>query len=195
MLNDVPSDDPKLIWQSQPREAPAVNLILIREKARNLRTRARRQFIGTLTAPITVAMIYLCVSKAIRPGDQVVSPSFAFAWSVAGLYFLNRDRRWAGLPDDAGFHTSLQFCRRAIEQQCSYFRRDLVWLFGPMLLAVATFVIALALIAGPVIYLRGVPFLICFIGWVVAYLWNRIRQQSDLKRDLNNLADTERENS
>ena len=119
--------------------------------------------------------------------------AFALAWSLAGLYFLNRGMRPGAMPADAGFSTGLEFCRQAIERQRGYFRRVLLWSFGPLAVAVLTTVVTLAVLAGNGSLVRAMPLMVLTVGWVAAYLVGRVRQQRKLQREADELSGIEKE--
>ena len=70
----------------------------------------------------------------------------ALAWSLAGLYFLNRGMWAVAMPGDAALTTGLEFCRREIERQRDLLRRVLLWSFGPIMLAIGTLILALTMV-------------------------------------------------
>jgi hypothetical protein len=123
--------------------------------------------------------------------------AFALAWSVVGLYFLNRGMRSAVMPEDAGFSTGLAFCRGEIQRQRNLLRRALLWSFGPILLAIGTLILALATIGSPVrgVFPNGLPFLALVVVWIIGYFGVRLRQQRELDRQLDELNDVGNENS
>ncbi len=173
-----------------------MSLIFIRQRARDLHAKTRRQRLGTLAVPLIVAFFYGFSIEQFPDLRRLLNLLFAFAlaWSVAGQYFLNRENRSETLPADAGFNTGLEFCRREIERRGNYFRRDLLWLFGPILLAIGTFVMTLAVVAGPAVFSKAMPFVSLVVLWIAAYLFIRARQQRELQRELKDLSDIEREN-
>ena len=196
MRADFHSEDPKLIWQNQPTEESKVSSIIIRQKARDLHAKTRRQMLGTLTVPLVVAFFYALSIKQFLDLRYALHLLFAFAlaWSIAGLYFLNRESRSGALPADVGFSTGLEFCRREIERRLNYFRHDLLWSFGPVLLAIGTFVVAIGEVTGAAIFSKAAPLLALVVLWIAAYLFIRARQQRELRRELNDLSEIEREN-
>jgi len=174
-----------------------MSLVLIRQKARELHAKTRRQRLGTLTVPLVVAFFYAFCIKQFPQLRQVLYLlfTFALAWSLAGLYFLNRGK-WTGeMPGDTGFSTGLEFCRREIERRRDYVRRGLLWSFGPVLLAIGTFLVALAIVAGTGIWSKAMPFMTLVVIWIGAYFVIRVRQERELQRAVDELSDVERENS
>ena len=197
MQADLNSGDLKLTWQNQPKEESKVGLLFIRQKARDLRAKTRRQVLATVAAPLVVAFFYVLCIKQFPNLGTVLHPLFAFAlaWSIAGLYFLNRESRPGTLPADAGFSTGLEFCRNEIRRRQNYFRRDLLWSLGPILLAMGTLLMALVIVLGPALFVRAAPVTLLAGAWIAAYLFMRVRRQRELQRELKDLGEIEIENS
>jgi hypothetical protein len=197
MRGDPSENDPRTIWQNQPAEPSVMTLEIIRQKMRELRAKTRRQLLGTLTGPLAVTFFYVFCIKQFPGQQQRLQPLFVLAlvWSLAGLYFLIRGKWSGGMPEDAGFSAGLEFCRREIERRRDYFRRVLVWGAGPVLLAIATFVLALALGAGRGILPKATPFMTLVVLWIAAYVVIRARQLRELQRELDELNTIYRENS
>jgi hypothetical protein len=192
MQNDFHEDDPRTIWQNQPTEASKMSLLLIRQKARQLQAQARRQMLGTLTVPFIVAFFYAFCIKLFPQLHQLVYSLFAaaLAWSLAGLYFLNGGKRPDAMPGDAGFSSGLEFCRREINRQGAYFRRVLLWSFGPVVLSLGTVVVALAIVSrGQMFAKAALPFTILAAVWIVAYLVIWARQRRELQREIDELSE------
>lgn len=177
-------------------EAPRVSLVLIRQKARQLHARRLRQIVDSATVPLVIVLFDVF---CIREFAQLRQPlnalfGFALAWSLAGVYVLNRGRRLRAMPEDAGFRTGLQFCRNELERQRDDFRRVLLWSFGPMVLALGTLILTFAVIAGKEFFARALPLLLLALVWIVAYLLIRVRHQHKLQREIDELNEVAREN-
>lgn len=198
MRDDLPGNGPKNIWLNQPTEKPTVTLKLIQQRSRDLRAKTRNKLLRTLAGPLAVGLFYAFGIREFAPLRQVVQALFAFAlaWSVAGLYFLNRGMWTTVMPGDAGPSTGLEFCRREIERQRDLLRRVLLWSFGPVLLTIGTFILALAMVGAKDrgIFPNGLPFLALIVVWVVAYFIIRFREQGELHREIDELNDIEKEN-
>jgi hypothetical protein len=153
---------------------------------------------GTVAGPLAAGIFYAYSMKSFPALRQVLQPPFVFAvaWGLAGLYFLNRGMWSAAMPRDLGFKTGLEACRLEIERQRDLARRVLVWSFGPVMLTVATFVLALALISTRErgIFPNGLPFLIVLVVWIVLFFVLRSREQRELQREIDELKDIEMEN-
>jgi hypothetical protein len=197
MRDDFLHDDPKTIWQNQSIEASTMTLEKIRKKAGALHAKTRRELLRTLTGPLTVAFCYVFCIKEFPPLQKALHPLFAvaFAWSIGGVYFLNRGK-WSGpMPGDTGFSAGLEFCRLEIERQRDHFRRALLWGVGPLLLAIGTIIVALAAVGGRKIFPNAMPFLTLVAVWIVAYFFViRVRQQRELQREIDELNGIEKEN-
>jgi hypothetical protein len=198
MPNEIRGGDPRTIWQNQPTESFVMALEEIRQRARELHSRTRRALFGTLVVPLIIASVYAFGFKEFPLVRPTLNPLFGFAlaWSLLGLYFLNR-RMWSPvMPGDAAFSTGLEFCRGEIERQRDILRRVLVWSFGPVLLAIGTFILALAMIGsrGRGMFTNALPFLIVVVVWILVYFVIRFRDQRQLQRELDELNEIDRQN-
>jgi MFS family permease len=198
MQNDSPENGVRTIWLNQPTEKPTMISKLIEQRSRKLRAKTRRGLIGTVTGPLAAGIFYAYSMSAFPALRQVLQPPFAFAlaWGLAGLYFLNRGMWSAVMPGDLGLNTGLEVCRLEVERQRDLQRRSLVWSFGPAMLAMATFVLALALVPQGArgIIPNGLPLLIVLVLPIVSFFVIRSREQRELQRELDELKDIEMEN-
>jgi hypothetical protein len=171
----------------------------IQRKVRELRAKTRRQLLGTLAAPLAAVFFYAFSLQQFRLMQGLLHPPFAFAlaWSLVGLYFLNRGMWSAVMPADAGFTTGLEFCRREIERRRYLLRRVLLWSLAPVLLAIATFILALVLVGSGDhgIFPNALPFLTLVVLWIVGYFIVRFREQRELQHEIDELDAIARENS
>ena len=198
MQNDSPEIAARTLWLNQPTESPAMISKLMEQRSRELRALTRRKLIGTMAGPLAAGIFYAYSMKEFPALRQVLQPAFAcaLAWGLAGLYFLNR-RMWSPvMPADIGLNTGLEGCRLEIERQRALVRRFLVWSFGPVMLAVGTFVLALAMASTRQrgIFPNGLPFLILMVVWIVSWFVIRLREQRALQREIDELKDIESEN-
>jgi hypothetical protein len=166
----------------------------IRQKVQELHAKTRRQLLGSLAVPAAVVALSGFGIKQF-PATQPLC-AFAIAWSVAGAYFLNRGMWSAAMPGDAGLSTGLEFYRQEIERRCSLFRRVLLWSFGPVLLAIGTFILALVKIGGRGwgIFPNAMPFMVVVVIWIATYFVTRMREQRELQREIDELDRVESEN-
>lgn len=198
MRGDFPGDGPKNIWLNQSTEIPTMTLKLIQQRSRDLRARTRRKLLGTLAGPLAAGLFYALGMKEFAELRQVLQPLFALAlaWSFAGVYFLNRGMWSFVMPGDLGISTGLELCRREIERQRDLVRRVLLWAFGPIMLAIGTFILALAMVSTKErgLFPNGLPFLILIVVWIFAYFTIRFREQRQLQREIEELNNIEEEN-
>jgi hypothetical protein len=127
----------------------------------------------------------------------VLQPLFAcaFAWSLAGLYFLNRGK-WSGMmPGDAGLSAGLEFCRREIQRRRDHFRFVMLWGAGPTLMAIGTFILALAMVAGRGVIPKAMPFMILVVVWIASHLFILRAEQRKLQHELDELNEIARESN
>ena len=168
---------------------------LIGQRSRELRARTRRKLIETIAGPLAAAIFCAYSFKEFPSLRQVLQAPciVAAAWGLAGLYFLNRGMWSVMISNDAGLTTGLEACRIEIERQRDLVRRFLVWSFGPIMLAVATFVFALAIVSTKErsILPNGLPFLILMAIWIVSWFVIRMREQRELQRQLVELNEME----
>ena len=195
MPDELPSNDLRNIWKNQPTETSAMTLKLIQSKVRELQAKTRRKVLGMVAGPVAAALFYAFAIREFPQLGHVLHPLFscALAWSLVGLYFLNRGMWSRVMPGDAGLRTGLEFCREEIERRRKLLRRVLLWSLGPVLLAMATFVLALAMIGTKDrgLFPNGLPFLACVVAWIFGYFVMREREVRELQREIDELCDLE----
>lgn len=182
--------DPKKVWQSQTPEVNAMTLKLIEWKARELRAKTRKQWLGMFVMPLTTAFMYGLARKVFTPLGGLTESFFiaAIVWSLAGLYFLSRGMRATKMPSDAGLATGLEFCRGEIERRRRLMRGALVWSLGPLTLAV----VALVAHGDRIFFPNGRPFATLLVVWMVAFLAFRQRDLRGMQREIEELNELER---
>ena len=166
----------------------------IRQKVRELHAKTRKQLLGNFAVPLIVAAFCGVGMKqfpALRPLFGL-----AIAWSLAGLYFLNRGMWSEAMPGDAALSSGLEFYRREIERRRHLLRRILQWGFGPVLLAIGTFILAIVKmgVSDRRAFTNAMPFMTLVVIWIGAYFVMRMREQRELQREIDQLNDIEREN-
>jgi hypothetical protein len=201
MRSDSSGNDLRTIWQNQPTEPSIMTLETIRQKTQELHAKTRRQLMRTLIVPLTV----LAVSGyGIAKADGAVLRTvfaFAMAWSLAGQYFLNRGMWSEALPGDAAFSTGLESYRREVERRRSLFGRFLLWLLGPVVFGIGSFIVLIVSLGmkdrgmpAEGALLNMVPFLALVVIWIVSVFVVRMRDRRELQREIDQLKDVERAN-
>ena len=196
MGNDSFGNDPRTIWQNQPTEPSAMTLEKIRQKTQELHRKMRRQLLGNMILPLIIVAFYGFGITRFHGFDPVLQPLFAFviAWSLAGLYFLNRGMWPRAMPGDAASSTGIESYRHEIELRRAYYGRILLWSFGPGLLALGVLIFSTvkAGILDRGTFPKAMPFLTLVVVWIVGYFVMRMREQRDLRREIAELNDIER---
>ena len=194
MPNDRAANDPKQIWQSQPKEVSVTTLErMIRRRAEDLHSKTLRERLSSVAAPVAVAAFS---AFAISVGFNPIAFAIAMGWSLAGAYVLNRGS-WPVKPAaDAGMSTGLEFCRKEIERQTYIHRRFLVWSFAPIILATGAFA-ALAIqeaLKKHAVLANVVPFCSMLVLWIIGIFIVRSRRWRTMQRAIEELNDIEKEN-
>lgn len=173
-----------------------MTLLLIRQKVRELHAKTRRSMLANWAGPLAVggfAAYGIKLVHGLFPALEVAFV-FAIAWSLAGVYFLNRGMWSEAMPGDAALSTGLEFYRQEIERQRALYGRVLLWSFGPIVLALAAFILFLVFVSGGRIFPNGMPFLILIVVWIGAYFVIRMRARRELQREIDELNEIERAN-
>lgn len=189
-------NDPKTAWQNQPTELPVMTPQKMRQKAQELHSRTRRALLGGMIAPLLVVGIAAWIIAQVDSG-LVVRAAFAIsiAWSLAGQYFLNRGMWSEALSVDVAPSTGIESYRREVERRRSLSERYLLWSLGPVVLGIATFVVPLLRLGirkGMLIDM--IPFLALLVIWIVGVLIVRMRQQRELRNEIDELKVIEKGN-
>lgn len=188
MADELPGS-PKTIWQDQTLEVPAMTMERLRQKAREVHAKTRRELFGnTAVALIAVAISGFGILRG--PGGWLrLAFVLALAWALAGQFFLHRGMWSVPSPADAGLTTGLEFYRLEIKRRRNLFGRVLRWSFGPVVLSIGALILVLTGFAKS----RGIsitavlPFCTAFAVWIIAALVLRARAWRELRRELEDL--------
>ncbi len=159
----------------------------VRQKIRDLRISKRRTLVGAI-ALVALAAVFYAFGIIAFPAMRIPF-TLEMAWAAAGAYFVNHGTRSATMPGDAAWSTGIEFYRGSLNRRRTQIRRALVWFLAPVLLAIGTFLVALAQVAN--IFQKAMPFMALVAVWVVAYLVIWLREQSELRREIEELDQTE----
>jgi hypothetical protein len=195
MENDSSANDPRKIWQNQPKETSTVTLKLIRMKVQDLHAKSRRNMLGIWAGPLAVGGLSAYGIKLVHGSFPVLEVAFvvAIVWSLAGVYFFNRGMRSTAMPGDAALSTGLEFYRRELERHRALYGRLLLWSFAPIALSLAAFILFLVMVSrGKMGELaKGMPFFILIAIWIGAYFVIRRANWRELQREIDDLKDIE----
>jgi type II secretory pathway component PulM len=185
-------NDPKQIWQNQPREMSGKTLEkMIQRRARELNAKTRGELITMVALLLlTVAFSVFGIVKAHGPIQRIAFAA-TIVWALASLYAVNRGMWSRMLPGDAGVTTGLQFYRRELAQRRSLLGRSWGWTLGPLLLPIATFF-------APLVSREQLPKILPFVSllvvWIVAFFLIRVHTRKGLQCEIDELDEIEKEN-
>jgi hypothetical protein len=195
MRDDFAENDPRKIWQGQPREISTVTLKMIRMKVQDLHAKTRRNMLGIWAGPFAVGGLSAYGIKLVHGLFPLLEVAFvvAIVWSLAGVYFFSRGMWSAAMPGDAALSTGIEFYRREIERHRALYGRILLWSFGPIALALAAFILFLVMVSRGKTdeFAKGMPFIILVAIWIAAYFVIRMRGRRKLQREIDDLNDIE----
>lgn len=184
-------NDVRTIWQSQPTEPSVMTSEKIRQKTEQLHASTRRELRARVITPLLVIAVsgYLFAQADVA----AVRPVFALAiaWSLAGQYFLYRGMRSVVLPGEAALSTGVQSYRREVERRRYLSSRFLLWFLGPVLLNLFLPVVSFA-VKDPGTFVKMIPYVTLVVIWVVCIFIIRLRNQRQLRREIDALNEMER---
>ena len=195
MPDNLSPDNPKTIWQNQPVEPSTMTLKLIRQKARDLHGKTRRELYSHIA--LALFSVAICTAGLIRthdPGIRLVC-AIAIGWAFTGQYLLHRGMWSAMMPGDAALSTGFEFYRQEVRRRTDLFRRVLQWSLGPLLLSICALILVLSGLArSEGRSLRAMlPFCTLTAIWIVGCFIQRSRGHKELQREIADLKEIERE--
>lgn len=187
-------NDPKKLWQNQPREETTLTLKLIRQRAQDLHARTRRELFGNIAMiPLVAAVAWFGFRQTRDFGFRSAFVA-AVIWAVAGLYLVHRGMWSASAPERSALMTGLDFYRQEIARRRNLLGRFLQWTIGPVVLSLGTLTLLLTGIARSVGKPGAVlPFTTLGVVWLVLVFVLRSRNQRELKQEVDQLNQIERE--
>jgi hypothetical protein len=198
MPNDSSINDPKTIWQNQPTEPSKMTLVMIRHKTQQLHAQTRRDLLAEIAVSVFLVGlsgfgIWWVHGVALRAVFAL-----AIAWTLAGQYFVDRRSLSDAAQLEVSLSTSLESYRREVERR-SYLSSRFLWSFGPCVLAVGALSAHMLAIAWTRGFLRHriptvsyAPFFSLLALWFVGVFVQRMRQQRDLQREIDQLNEVQR---
>ena len=147
----------------------------IRQKVQDLHAEDAPATAGNLVVPFVVAAFCGFGVKQFHHPALRSAFAFAIAWSLTGLYFLNRGMWSATLPGDAALSTGLESYRGEVERRRALSRRHAGGGSGRFFSPWAH--LALAKIRGQKYSPNAMPFVTLVVIWIGAYFVIRMREQ------------------
>jgi hypothetical protein len=196
MDNEAPTNDPMNIWQNQPTEPPPMTLEEIRRKARALQAKSRREFLGNLTASLSLIAFSAWSFATSQDAIQRSGFALAIAWFLIAQYPAHK-RLWSSkLAGDAALTTGVQFYRGELERRRDHFRYNWQWVLGPILLMIGSLLLPAlrSVLKNPGLTRNMVPFVALLAVWIAAFFVIRNRAIREVKQEIDELNALERNN-
>ena len=162
-----------------------MSLEQIRAKARELRTKTRRELQANTAVPIFAAG--LCGIGVWVKDDpiQLGLAAIGMAWGFAGAVAVNRDGQVQAFAGDGASSAGLDYYRSLLEWRRVLFVRSLAWSIGPMVFAIAAFIAST--ISSGRLSVKVLPFALLALIWTVAVLVMRNRRLNEMRSELQSL--------
>lgn len=188
MIEPNGENDPKKLWQNQPREETAMTLEMIHKNAKMLRARTQRELLGNVvTIPLTVAIAWF---GFLHAHDWGFRSAFVISvvWAVLGQCLVHQGM-WSAIPPErSALVSGLDFYRREITRRRNLLGRFLQWNLGPVVLGLGTLILLLTGMARSMGKPGSVlPFTALAVIWLVAVFVLRSRKQRELKQEVDQL--------
>lgn len=198
MRNESMGNDPKSIWQNQPTEPSMMTLEKLQEKTQELHIKTRRSLLGEITK--SLLLVGLCgYGLAWASGLIALLIGFVLVWSLTGQFFLHHGNWSSAPPEVSALGSGIASYRKELERKRKLSSHYLLWSFGPMIFALACFILVVlslgienrGMAIGEV--LRNMtPFLLLVVAWNVGVFVIRMREQRELQREIEILRELER---
>ena len=196
MPNESPMNDPRNIWQNQPKEPFKMSVDEMRLKAHRFQMKARLAVASAITTGLSVCVFFAW--SCIRAHEVLPRMGFGLL-SLWGIYVAYQAYKWIwprSLPPDAAISTSLEFYRTELERRRDYSRH--VWrrsglTFCFLGLAMAVVPELIKSIGNPRLLPNSVPFFGLLIIWFVLFFRGKKRSQHKLQQEIDELRMFERD--
>ena len=158
------TEDPKLLWQDQPKEEPEMGLEQVRARVRAYQTRAlRTRVVIVVVALATTGVMGAVATQSMEPGGLVgdilllggILVSMTLAW-----------RRLSPQPSGDDAAASVAFLRARLLERRRAGRGGWVWVVAPVFPGMVVKLATLSSAAGALWWPRMGP----IIGWCVIWL-------------------------
>lgn len=187
MPDNLPPNDPRNIWQSQPTEPFHMPAEIIRKRAQRLITKAKWETLLWVTVGLVVSVAF---GRNFARVSEVV-PRLGWALlSLWGAYSAYQACRWIWprcLAPDATVATTLSFYRSELERRRDHSLHDWrraglpVAFFGMAMIAVPGLVKAFD---SPRLLLNVLPFFLLLAMWAITFLSTRKRRRQMLQEEI-----------
>jgi hypothetical protein len=190
MPNESPMNDPRNIWQNQPKEPFKMSVDEMRLRAQRFQTKARIQVVYSIMAGLSMCVFFAW--NSVRSHEVLSRVGFGVL-SVWGIYAAYQAYKWiwpSNVRPDAPVRTSLEFYRSELERRRDYrlhvWRRSgFTFCFVGLGLALAPAFIAA--LDNPRVLLNGLPFFVLLAIWFVAFFYGKKRGRNKLQQEIDEL--------
>ena len=193
-MRDENLEDPRTVWQRQAAGSFSVTPQELQEKARRLRTKARKEMLGnSALALIAIGTSVHGTLHTHATGWRIVFV-IIIAWAVSGWFLSNGGAQPKYAPPPSEPVDGLSFYRQQLKRRNDLFRRFLPSFFGPAVLGMVTWILMMSGMARN-LHLRVnlVPLCTLLVLWVIGIFILRLRTRNELKQELAELDALERE--
>lgn len=195
MPNESPMNDPRNVWQNQPREEFSVSTDLLRDKANRLYAKGRFMALFGLCTGLVGGVFFAVVALRAHESLARLGLGLISVWAFYLAYQSYRRDRPSELEAGAPVGASLEFYRTELEKRRDHLRH--FWRRTGLPLCF----LGLALVVGPALVLafkaprllvNAIPFFVLMMGWGVAVVVMNRRERASLARDIEELRAYER---
>jgi hypothetical protein len=183
-------NDPRTIWQNQPKEPFKMSADEMRLRAQRFQTKGRLTAATGITSALLVCAFFGW--SFARTHELVPRMGFGII-SLAGIFMAFSTYKWVwpgNLPADTPVSTSLEFYRSELERRRDY-RRHIWRRTGlPYMFLGLAMVIIPALIAAfgaPRLFVNMIPFFLLLILWFILFFRGQKRSQHKLQQEIDEL--------
>jgi hypothetical protein len=197
MASDFPTNDPRTVWQNQPKEPFKMSIEELRSKAERRQKKARLEVILSIAIGFILCVIFAWTFVKVHEMVPRLGWAVLSLWSI---YFAYQAYRWiwpGRLAPNATVSTSLEFYRHELENQRDHARH--VWRRSGLtfcFLGLGLTIVPELIYSHDIAHLPGNvgPLVVLLIMWAVAFSYLRKRRQRRLQQEIEELREFEREN-
>src|SRR3954462_4057330 len=170
MQDDMP-ENARSVRRHQATEPSGLTVDKLREKARELRVKTRREIFANIAlAVIVIGFSAHGILHTHQTGWQLLLALTA-AWALAGLYRYQEEIWPRRSPVDWAPITGFDFYRLELRRRHDLFRRFFGWSFGPAVLAVLSWLLVISALAKHLHrVVNFLPFSILAVLWAIGVL-------------------------
>lgn len=196
-MPNEPMNDPRRIWQNQPKGPFKMSVDEIRRKSDWFQTKAR------LGATFSIVMGLALSIPFARASAQAGEMFLRIGWGVlcpGAIYFAYQSYKWIWpktSPPEAPVSTSLEFYRNELEKRRDYGRH--IWVRSGLtfcFLGLGLIVIPqlIKVLATPRLLVNALPVFVLLAIWLAIFFPVQKREQQKLEQEIEELRRFEKDN-